>query len=132
MIYLNKVFLTGILGQDAEIKVLQSGKTMTKLNLAVSEGYKDQSGNWVNKTNWFTIKCFKDLSDLKKGDRVHIDGALTINEWQDKAGNKQKSFEINCFNVTKLIAINEIAKKSGGDSVSEDQNFSFNDDSIPF
>ena len=50
---LNKVTLIGNLGQDREVKYMQSGDAVASFSLATSESWKDKnSGEQVEKTEW--------------------------------------------------------------------------------
>ena len=50
---LNSVQLIGNLGQDPEVKYMQSGDAVASFSLATSETWKDKaSGEPVEKTEW--------------------------------------------------------------------------------
>lgn len=93
---LNKVMLIGRLGRDPESKGIA-----TKLNLAVSEKYKDKdTGQQINKTNWFTVTLFGKLGEiaqqyLTKGSQVYIEGTLRASKYADKTtGEDRYSLDI--------------------------------------
>ena len=72
---LNKVMLIGRLGQDPELRYTQQGASVCTLNLATDEGYKDQTGNMVEKTEWHRVVIWRKLAEiagqyLKKGSLV--------------------------------------------------------------
>ena len=46
----NKVQLIGRLGQDPEIKTLESGKKVARFNLATNESYKNSEGAKIDET----------------------------------------------------------------------------------
>lgn len=73
---LNKVILIGHLGDDPEIKNLDSGKKLAKLKLATNDGYGDNK-----KTNWHTIICWEKRAEIaekytKKGHLLGVDGVI--------------------------------------------------------
>jgi single stranded DNA-binding protein len=76
---INKVTLVGRLGSDTEIKDSKSGKPFTKLNLATSSGYYDQSKKWVEHTDWHAVMAWWKL-EAKKGDTVYIEGEINYSE----------------------------------------------------
>ena len=87
----NKVNLIGNLGQDPEIKVLESGKKMARFTLATSESYKDGEGNKVQETTWHNIVAWNGLADivnkyLKKGNQVAVEGKILYRSYEDKNG----------------------------------------------
>lgn len=133
---MNKIYLIGNIGQDPEIKNTNNGKSISRFSIAINDGYKDQAGQWVNKTSWFNVMSFKDLSKLSKGDKIFIEGSLNINEWQDKEGIKHKNIEINAQKVHKLIKPESSEVPAQGNAYmnqgSSSEEFSFGDDSIPF
>ena len=56
---MNHVVLMGRLTKDAEVKVLNSGQNICKLNIAFDTSKKDEYGNWT--------KIFRSyFSDLKE------------------------------------------------------------------
>ena len=90
----NNVELIGRLGKDPEMK---SG--VARLTLATTSGYKDKSGNFVEKTEWHRCVAFGRTAEtvcefLKKGSQVHIAGPLRYGEYTDKAGVKKYTTDI--------------------------------------
>ena len=51
----NVVVITGNLTQDPELRHLGSGTAVCELRVAVNSRRKDQSGNWVDKANYFNV-----------------------------------------------------------------------------
>lgn len=96
----NKVFLLGNLGQDPEIKTMQSGDKVANLSIATSESWKDKtSGEKKQKTEWHRVVIFNQglvkvaESYLKKGSKVFIEGQLQTRKWE-KDGVERYSTEI--------------------------------------
>lgn len=84
---LNKVQLIGNLGQDPEVKSTPSGASVCNISLATTESYKDQSGQWQDKTEWHRVVLWQYLADnaakyLKKGSKVYIEGKLETRSWE--------------------------------------------------
>lgn len=95
---LNKTFLLGRLGKDAETRSLNSGSTVTSFSIATTHGYKDKNDKWQNETTWHNVVAWN-LSDfmkdqLKKGKNVLIEGRISIEEYEDKDGVKRKAIKI--------------------------------------
>lgn len=82
----NKVILLGNLGQDPEIRTLESGVKVATVSIATSENYKDQSGEWQEKTEWHRLTMWRWTAEkaekLKKGDRVYVEGKLSTRSWE--------------------------------------------------
>jgi single-strand DNA-binding protein len=101
----NKVILLGNLGRDPEQKATQGGLTIVRFSVATAERRKDQSGNWVDHTEWHNVVVFGRVAEncqrfLKKGSKVFIEGKLRTSKWQDKTdGRDRYSTEVIADNV---------------------------------
>ncbi len=97
---INKVILIGNLGQNPETRYTSNGNTVTNLNIATSEIWKDKdTGKNKEKTEWHKIVLFGKLAEiaaeyLKKGSQIYIEGSLKTRKWQDKNGNDRYTTEI--------------------------------------
>lgn len=61
----NKVILIGNLGQDPEVKFLQSSSAVANFTLATSESWRDkQSGEMKEKTEWHRVVVFGKLAEV--------------------------------------------------------------------
>ena len=95
---LNKVMLIGNLGSDPEVRMTPSNIQVATLSIATSSSWKDQSGNWQEKTEWHRVILWRGLADvaqkyLKKGNSVYIEGRLQTRSWEDN-GQKRYSTEV--------------------------------------
>jgi len=96
---INKVILLGNLGKDPEVRVTPQQMTICRFPLATGERRKDQSGQWVEHTEWHNIVTFGRTAEncqrfLKKGRQVFIEGRIRTNKWQDKEGKDRYTTEI--------------------------------------
>ena len=112
---INKVILVGNLGKDPEVRALESGIKVAQFSMATTESYKDNSGNWQDKTEWHNIVAWRYLaekaeSQLHKGSQVYIEGKITTRQWTDKDNNTRYTTEII---ADKLMAL---GKREGGGS----------------
>ena len=112
---INKVILVGNLGKDPEVRALESGVKVAQFSMATTESYKDNSGNWQDKTEWHNIVVWRYLaekaeSQLHKGSQVYIEGKITTRQWTDKDNNTRYTTEII---ADKLMAL---GKREGGGS----------------
>jgi len=87
----NRVQLIGNLGQDPEIKTLDSGKKVAKFTLATNDAYKNSDGQKIEETMWHNIVAWNGLADrasnyLKKGNEVVVNGRLVYRTYDDKNG----------------------------------------------
>ncbi|MBI4946356.1 MAG: single-stranded DNA-binding protein [Bacteroidetes bacterium] len=97
----NKVILLGHVGKDPDIRHLEGGVTVASFSLATNESFRDKnSGEKREQTEWHNIVAWRNLaesvekSELKKGDRVYLEGKIRTRQWQDKEGNKRLTVEI--------------------------------------
>ena len=97
---INKVILVGNLGQDPETRAMPSGKAVTNVRIATSDGWKDKTtGEQKEQTEWHSVVFFDRLAEvaaeyLRKGSQVYIEGRLRTRKWQDKSGNDRYTTEI--------------------------------------
>jgi single-strand DNA-binding protein len=97
---INRVILTGNLTRDPELRNLPSGTAVCSLRLAVNTRRKDQSGEWVDKANFFDITVWGAQGEncaqyLAKGRPVAVDGRLEYREWDDReTGAKRNAVQI--------------------------------------
>lgn len=94
----NKVTLVGNLGAAPELKELQSGQKVCTFSVATSDNYKDDSGQWQDRTEWHRVVAWGNAADraarLDKGQTIYLEGKIQTRKWQDKNGNDRYSTEI--------------------------------------
>ena len=101
---INKVEIQGFLGQDAEEKTFESGRTLVNMSIATNEGYKGNDGEWINTTTWHNVVYWKNKKDenldfLKKGELVSITGKLNNRKYTDKNGNEKYITEVVAYKL---------------------------------
>jgi single-strand DNA-binding protein len=96
---INRVVLVGNLTRDPELRHTPGGTPVCSLRIAVNSRRRDDSGQWIDKPNYFSISVFGNQAEssaqyLSKGRPVAIDGRLDWREWQAQDGSKRESVEI--------------------------------------
>ena len=96
---INRVVLVGNLTKDPELRSTPSGTPVCSLRIAVNSRRRDESGQWIDKPNYFSISVFGNQAEscsqyLSKGRPVAVDGRLDWREWQAQDGSKRESVEI--------------------------------------
>lgn len=91
---MNKVFLTGRLTKDPEIRVTQSGTAVGRYSLAVETGYGEN-----RQTSFFDCVTFNKTAQfvekyLKKGMKIFITGELQQRSYQNREGKNVSVVEI--------------------------------------
>ena len=88
---INKVMLLGNLGKDPEVRYTPQQMAICRFSLATGERKKDQSGQWVDHTEWHNVVTFGRTAEtcakfLKKGRQVFAEGRLQTRKFEDKNG----------------------------------------------
>ena len=107
----NKVQLIGRLGQDPDIKTLESGKKVAHFTMATNENFKSADGTKTEETTWHSIVAWNGLAELaskylKKGREVCIEGRISYRSYTDKNGMPKS--------VTEIVASDLVLLSSGG------------------
>lgn len=94
----NRVQLIGHVGQESEIKNLESGK-VANFTIATNENYTNAKGEKVEQTEWHRISAWGKTAEIAeklitKGCHVAIEGKLTHRSYDDKDGNKRFITEV--------------------------------------
>jgi single-strand DNA-binding protein len=124
----NKVILLGNVGKDPDIKVLPSGQPVANFGLATSERYKDQQGNWQDRTEWHNLTAYGKLAEIirdyvKKGNKIYAEGRLTTRSWDDKeSGKKVYRTEVVVADISLLSGRGEEGGAGAGSSSGYSQN----------
>jgi len=114
----NNVTLVGRLGQNPEVRHLESGAVVAKFSIATTERIKKADGTREERTEWHDVVCWRKLAEiaeqyLTKGKLVYIEGKLTHRKWQDKEGNPRKTTEVVCNNFQMLDRGPDASNQSG-------------------
>ncbi|MEG0849118.1 single-stranded DNA-binding protein [Flavobacterium plurextorum] len=95
----NRVQLIGNVGNDPEIKTLETGKKVAHLTIATNETYKNEQGDKVEKTEWHRVTAWGKTAEIiekfvVKGKEVAVEGKLTHRSYDDKNGEKRYVTEV--------------------------------------
>lgn len=91
---MNKVFLTGYIASEIELKSTSQGTSVVTFQLAVK---RPRTKNDV--TDFITIVCWRSTAEFisryfRKGSGIEVSGVLTVRKWEDKNGNNRYSTEV--------------------------------------
>ena len=116
---INRVVLVGNLTRDPELRHTPGGTPVCSLRIAVNSRRKDESGQWVDKPNYFSISVFGNQAEsctqyLSEGRPVAIDGRLEWREWQAQDGAKRESVEVVADSVQFLGSRGDGGDAGGG------------------
>ncbi|MBR1706348.1 MAG: single-stranded DNA-binding protein [Bacteroidales bacterium] len=122
---LNKVMLIGNVGNDPEVRYLESNSPnpgnnakVASFRLATTERYRDRNGETRENTEWHNIVAWRNSADIvekyvKKGTQVYIEGKLRTRQWTDQTGNKRYTTEIQVDNL-QLLGRRPDGQQQGG------------------
>lgn len=113
----NKVILVGNLGQDPDHKTFEGGGQLRTFSMATNLNWKDKrTQEWKSKTEWHRVVCRGFTADyamdLKKGDRVLVEGRLTYRQWDDDNGLTRYQTEIQAQSIGRQPSKDESADDS--------------------
>lgn len=95
---INRVTLTGRIGNNPELKRTTNGTSVCTISIAVQKNQKPTNGqpdaDWIDCVLWRKTAEFI-CRYAGKGSKIAIDGSFTTRSWTDKNGNKQKRVEVN-------------------------------------
>ena len=82
----NQLTIIGFIGKNAETKQLPNGTPVTKFSVATTRSWKDDKGEWKDKTQWHNVVAYGNgfaqlASRLSKGTHVFVQGELTTREY---------------------------------------------------
>ena len=97
---INKVFISGNLTRDPEMRTTQGGTVVMGLGVAVNDRRKNpQTGQWEDVPNYVDCTLFGNRASavsqyLSKGTKVTIEGRLRWHQWQDQNGNNRSKLDV--------------------------------------
>ena len=98
---MNKIFLTGNLGRDPEIRYTQSGKAVATFSIAVNRWRKSSADaqSQQQTTDFFNVVAWDKRAEfcgkyLTKGTRILIEGRLQTRNYEAQDGTKRYVTEV--------------------------------------
>ncbi len=96
---INRVFVTGNLTRDAELRDTQGGTSYLRMGVAVNDRRKNpQTGQWEDVPNFVDCVMFGTRAEaiaryLTKGTKVAVDGSLRYSSWE-RDGQRRSKLEV--------------------------------------
>lgn len=96
---INRVFVTGNLTRDAELRDTQGGTPYLRMGVAVNDRRKNpQTGQWEDVPNFVDCVMFGTRAEaiaryLTKGTKVAVDGSLRYSSWE-RDGQRRSKLEV--------------------------------------
>ncbi len=110
---LNQIYLLGNLTRDPEIKYTNEGMAIAEMRLAVNKIWKNKNGEDAEIVDYFNITAWNNLAEncvnsLKKGDRVLVNGHLSLRNWENKDGKKYNIINMTADIVSASLEFNKL------------------------
>lgn len=137
----NKVILVGNIGNDPEIRTMQSGDKVANFSLATSESWKDKNtGEKKEQTEWHRIVVFNQplvrviQQYVRKGSKVYLEGMLSTRKWTDQSGVDRYNTEIVLKPFNGTLAMLDRKPDNAGEQSHQEPQATMDDleDQIPF
>src|SRR4051812_13359878 len=112
-----KLMIIGNLGRDPEMRYTPSGRPVTEFSVAVNQSTKNQqTGEWNEETDWFRVSVWGDRAEraaeqLRKGNRVFVEGRFRTREYEARDGQKRIPREIP---ADSLVTLEKRTREDGG------------------
>lgn len=141
---LNKAMIIGRLGQDPEVRYTQSNTAVATLSIATNERFKDNTGEWKERTEWHKVVAWGRKAEicqeyLKKGSLVYVEGPIQTRKWEDREGQTRYTTEIKALTLTMLDSRRDAdavqqpdASQAVSSNVDLNEDFDDIDDDLPF
>jgi single-strand DNA-binding protein len=117
----NKVILIGRLGKNAEAKTAQNKKDYAVLNLATSESWKNEQGEYETRTEWHRVYAWGNLATfaktLLKGQLVSLEGKIKYRAIEETVKGQQVKYtiaEIHASSIRRLSKVEAAYDPSDG------------------
>ena len=118
---INKVILVGNVGQDPQVRSMQSGQKVVSFSLATSDRWRDRAtGEQKEQTEWHRVVVFNpslvEVAErmLQKGTKLYIEGSLRTRKWQNQQGVDTFTTEVVLNPYAGQMVILSGAKTSDG------------------
>ncbi len=146
---INKVILVGNIGQEPQVRTMQSGQKVVSFSLATSDRWRDRAtGEQKEQTEWHRVVIFNpnlvEVAErmLQKGTKLYLEGSLRTRKWQNQQGIDTYTTEVvlNQFAGTMVIlsgaksmdAMSAGASAPAAPAPTEEMSISEIGDDIPF
>ena len=106
----------GTLGKGPELKTSKAGTPYTGMNVVVTVG-KDDNGKDVSQ--WLRVTCFGDTAKAiaakaRKGDRIYVEGSLTMSQWNDAQGEMKHGLNVSAWRCERTGNIGKSRERKPG------------------
>ena len=96
---MNKIFISGNLTRDPEVRYTSGGKSYARMGIAVNRRPSKNASSDAPTVDFFNITAWNKTAEfcgkyLRKGSKVFVEGMLTTSNYEGKDGVKRSSIDI--------------------------------------
>lgn len=118
-----QILLVGHVGQDPDLKYLQSGDAVCNFSVAVTEKWGSGEDK-KEKTVWFRVAAWKKLAEtvnqyVKKGSQIMVIGTVEARAYTTNDGKPGVSLEVNAREVRFLGSKGENGTANSGNGAGD-------------
>lgn len=108
MLSVNKAIIVGNIGRDPELRYTTNNTAILKFSVATTNKWKDQEGEFQEKTNWHNIIVFGKMAEtlnnlLHKGSPVYVEGRIQ-NDMVEKEDGGRQYYSSIVANIVNLLS----------------------------
>jgi len=118
---MNRYQIIGNLGSDAEVRTFESGMAAISFSVAVTEKWKDATGQKKERTDWIRCTIWRksgqtSVADyLKKGTKVMVEGRPSARGWcNEGTGEVKAMIELRVDDFEFLSAVQRAGSLAAG------------------
>jgi single-strand DNA-binding protein len=105
----NRIIMIGNLTRDPDLKQLQSGQSVCRLNIASNRQFKNRQGSLTQEVCFIDVDVWGPQADscnqyLKKGRPVLVEGRLKLDSWKETDGQARSKHSIVADRVVFLAS----------------------------
>ncbi len=131
---MNKLTIIGNLTKDPELHTTSTGLNVCSFTVAVNRLRTSQNANQPE-ADFFRVTAWRQLAEnchkfLSKGRKVAVVGAVALNFYDRKDGQKGATLEVNAEDVEFLSPANEA--RQGAMQPAQEDGFTQVDEDLPF
>lgn len=109
---MNRYTFIGHLGMDASVRQLDSGANTISFSVAITEKWKDRSGELKESTTWVNCTIWKQSGQstaiaqyLRKGTKVYIEGKPSVRAFTKQDGTMAASLDLRVDSVELMSSL---------------------------
>ena len=132
----NKFIGIGNLGKDPEVRFMPNGNPVANASIAITEKYRDKTGEFKEVTEWVNLVFFGKLAEIvgqycHKGSQIYIEGKLRTEQYE-KDGIVRYNTKVVCEKMQMVGGRAESATSEPKPQAKKSDPFEVLDDTIPF